>query len=106
MRKIIESIVLIIFVLSIFTISGCSSDKRSARFGEMKDFGKETNLTPEEKQQMFEEMQLKMQEACNNKFVGDECQLENPRGSIKGTCELQDDNLTCKSDQQMGRRFE
>lgn len=94
-----KNIILIVLLLVVLLNVGCSKPKP-------RNQGFESDFNDEEREKMLEEMQLKMQEACNEKSEGDICQLTTPRGEINGTCELQEDNLICKSDQQMRRRFE
>ena len=54
------------------------------------------NLTDEERRVMMEEMQQSAIDACSGKSPGDECELQNMRGMMNGTCELRDDDLACQ----------
>ena len=102
--------ILVLLIFSVILMQGCS--KSNGDFQGRRDFSGERpfpggmnrsqlpggNLSEEERQQMFEERQQEMVEACTGKSEGDSCVIESPRGSTEGKCNLVDDNLACAFD--------
>lgn len=86
-------------VLSATILLGCSSDKNKG-YGQ----GRGLDSTEEKGQQMFEQRQQKLIEACKDKTEGDTCILESPREEIEGKCKLENDNLLCATNMTMGQR--
>lgn len=86
-------LLMIFLILGIVIILGCSSTKSNTR--DRKEFGRGLNLTEEERQQMFEEMQQIATEACQDRNEGDDCVFETPRGEMNGICKILDKNLVC-----------
>ena len=84
----------IFIILGIVLFTGCSS----------RDFRQEgrrpMNISDEERQKMFEEMQQNMIKACEGKNENDVCQFEGRIGMIEGICKLRDNNLICTSENQ------
>lgn len=99
MKAINYIFVISLLVLSIIITSGCSSNNQR-NYPQRGNF---QDMTEEERQQMFEERQQKMIDACEGKDEGDVCTIESPRGETEGTCEIIDNNLICTMDMPMGQ---
>ena len=108
-------IFLMISMLSTVLLSGCSYETDSRfqrRAGDSADFPRDRqfqfngsmNLTEEKRQQMFEERQQKMIEACEGKNEGDVCQFQVRMGKSGGICKIMDENLVCTMDRPMRQR--
>lgn len=104
----------IMFIISLFFISGCSQDyeeqksdfqktnlNRDQKIGggypepQFYDRGNQTNLTDEERAEMFSEMNQRAIEVCFYKTEYDSCELETPRGLIDGECQYAGEDLVC-----------
>ncbi len=88
------ALLIFFLMLSAAIVIGCSSNRLNRGYGPRRNL----NMTEEERQQMFGEMQQKAIESCKDKNEGDSCQLESPRGEISGVCNLREENLVCTSD--------
>lgn len=115
MKKSMSALLMIIVMISITLLSGCSSnnqksDIRQARgsysIEANKQLGTEraNNLTEEERQKLFEERQQQMIEACEGKNDGDACQFQVRMGESDGICKIMDENLVCTTDRPMRQR--
>ena len=113
MKKTMDIAIIILFLLSII-IAGCLNEQKSGFVQRRGDFpagwgrfpGDISNLTEEQRQQMFEERQQISIEACKDKSEGESCMLESPRAEMEGVCEMGEENLVCTFSQQMRPRIE
>ncbi|MBN1156850.1 hypothetical protein JXA85_04485 [Candidatus Woesearchaeota archaeon] len=96
--------ILIVFLLIV--VLGCSSKSndsiRTRQMGPSEEwrsdgqFRKRTmNISDDEMQQRFEELQKLAQEACSGKEEGNECSVENQRGTMSGECKTTEGKLLC-----------
>lgn len=75
--------------------SGSGEGVRQAGAGNRMGFGPGGNLTPEQRQQMFEERTRLAAEACKGKAEGDSCAMQDQRGNTTGACATRNGTLAC-----------
>ena len=104
--KLNNSWILVLIAIIIFS-AGCSSQSNNGFQGRQgmppgewqdeRQFRNRTmNMTDEEMQQRFLDMQKNAEEACLDRNEGDECSVENTRGTMGGICKTQEDKLLCE----------
>ena len=115
MKRNISMLLIIVSLVSIIIISGCtSSDRETAPIQGNGDYqnnnrqraGNFGNLSEEQRQQFIEQRMQMMMAACQDKKDGDSCALQNQRGQRAGTCKAQQGKLMCSTvrDNKQGNR--
>jgi PBP1b-binding outer membrane lipoprotein LpoB len=103
--KIQTTAILIVLIISII-LSGCSSQSESnipnsdrgqqpPDFQRGQGFNRTMNMTDEEREMRFAEMQKIAADACLNKEEGASCQITGSMRNSSGTCKNQEDKLIC-----------
>ena len=85
-------IILILVIVGIFFIAGCSTTETQLGLGDGSGVGTGGGLTEEKIQASID--------ACSDLASGDVCALTTPRGEVPGTCTQIEDVLRCVGDTQ------
>ncbi|MFH0971398.1 MAG: hypothetical protein V1835_02415 [Candidatus Micrarchaeota archaeon] len=73
---------------------------RDGNFSGNRTFG---NMTEEQRQQMMQQRQQEIINACKGRAEGDICTITNPRGNTEGTCKTLNNQLLCETPFPSGR---